>query len=435
MTPNPQIMKAVERLGYRVTVGDVAAQAGLQVNLAESGLLALASEVGGHLQVAESGEIVYLLPKNFRTILRNKYLQLQIKEWWEKVWRVLFYLIRISFGIVLVISILLIFVTILVIMLASSSSRDGDDDSGSSFSLPNVWVFPDFWWIFYPDYGDRYHSHSQDRRGDLDKTSSLNFLEAIFSFLFGDGNPNVDLEERRWQTIGTVIRNQRGAVVAEQVAPYLDDLGQGYARDYEEYMLPVLTRFNGRPEVSPEGGLVYHFPELQATAVQQRAQPVAVYLKEFSWRFSQASSGQIIGAIGLGGLNLVGAIVLGSLLAGGTVAAQLGGLVAFVQSIYWLLLAYGAAFLVIPLIRYLWIQGRNQKIQTRNQRRQVAAMQFNQADEALRKKIRYAEQFAVAAFIGQDDLAYTTEKDLIEQDIEQSAKIDAEWERRLREGE
>lgn len=444
MTPNPQIMKAVERLGYRVTVGDVAAQAGLKLNLAESGLLALASEVGGHLQVAESGEIVYLLPQNFRTILRNKYLWLQVKEWWEKVWRVLFYLIRISFGIVLIASILLIFVTILIIMLAASSSRDGDqDDSGGSIGLPNVWVFPDFWWIFYPDYGHRYDDRYRDYSGDRSyhprressgESSSLNFLESIFSFLFGDGDPNANLEERRWQTIGTVIRNQRGAVVAEQIAPYLDHLGQGYAKDYEEYMLPVLSRFNGRPEVSPEGGLVYHFPELQTTAIQERVQPIAAYLKELSWRFSQASSGQILAAIGLGGLNLGGALVLGSLLAGGTLAVKLGGLVALVQSIYWLLLAYGTAFLVMPLIRYLWIQWRNQKIQARNDRRQAAAIAFNQADEALQQKIHYAKQFAASTFIGQQDLAYTTEKDLVEQEIEQSAKIDAEWERRLREG-
>jgi hypothetical protein len=96
MAPSPNIMQAVEQLGYRVTVGDVATQAGLNVNLAQQGLLTLASDTGGHLQVAESGEIVYLFPKNFKTILRNKFLRLRLQEWWKRVWRVLFYLIRIS---------------------------------------------------------------------------------------------------------------------------------------------------------------------------------------------------------------------------------------------------------------------------------------------------------------------------------------------------
>ena len=70
MTPNSNIMRAVEHLDYRVTVGDVAAQAGLDVNLAQQSLLALASEAGGHLQVAESGDVVYLFPKFFRAVMR-----------------------------------------------------------------------------------------------------------------------------------------------------------------------------------------------------------------------------------------------------------------------------------------------------------------------------------------------------------------------------
>ena len=102
MTPDTAILKSVEQLGYRVTVGDVAANAGLELNLAQSGLLALASEAGGHLQVADTGEIVYLFPKNFRAVLRNKYFGLKVREWWSKVWKVLFYLIRMSFGIVLI---------------------------------------------------------------------------------------------------------------------------------------------------------------------------------------------------------------------------------------------------------------------------------------------------------------------------------------------
>lgn len=431
MAPNPTIMEAVEQLGYRVTVGDVATRTGLDLNLAEQGILALASDAGGHLQVAESGEIAYQFPKDFRAILRNKFLRLQLQEWWEKIWKVLFYLIRISFGIVLLVSIVLIFVAIALILIAANSSRDGDDSrsdnsGGGIVFLPNFWLGPDWFWIFYPDYYDT-PSYQHRRR----EKPQLNFLEAVFSFLFGDGNPNANLEERRWQEIATVIRNNGGAVVAEQIAPYLDRLGEGYAKEYEDYMLPVLTRFNGRPEVSPDGQIVYHFPELQVTASSQKVQPVQAYLKEFSWRFSQATSGQILLSAGLGGLNFVGALILGNLLADGTIAAQLGGLVAFVQSIYWLLLGYGAAFLAVPLIRYFWIQWRNRKIERRNENRQQRALLLNQANLELEQKIAYARQFAAETVINREDLAYTTETDLIEQEAERKEQIDAEWQRRL----
>jgi len=437
MAPDRTIMKAVEQLGYRVTVGDVATQAGLNINLAQQGLLALASEAGGHLQVAESGEIAYLFPKHFRSILRNKSLRLQLQEWWEKIWRVLFYLIRISFGIVLLLSIALIFVAIAIVVIGISASNDSNDsgggggdssNGGGGFSMPFLWIGSDIFWFFDPGYDQRY----QRQRASSQK-SELKFLEAIFSFLFGDGNPNADLEERRWQEIGIVIRNSRGAVAAEQIAPYLDDVGEGYQRESEDYMLPVLTRFNGYPEVSPDGEIVYHFPELQTTAREQHPKALAAYLRERLWRFSQASSGQIMLSIGLGAMNVVGALVLGSLLKGG-IAAQLGGLVAFVQSIYWLLLAYGIGFLAIPLIRYFWIQFKNSRVEARNQKRQNQAIALNQADAVLQKKIAYAQQFAAQNVIKEEDLVYTSESDLLDQEIERSAQIDAEWRRRLDSG-
>ncbi|HBB34650.1 MAG TPA: hypothetical protein DDZ80_29190 [Cyanobacteria bacterium UBA8803] len=439
MTPEPKIMNAVEQLGYRVTVGDVAARAGLNINLAEQGLLALASEASGHLQVAESGEIAYLFPKNFRAILRNKFLRLRLQEWWGKIWRVLFYLIRISFGILLLLSIVLIFLAIAIIVISINSSNDNDSGSGGGSGsdrggggisvIPYFWG-PDIFWFFDPGYDERRYR----RQRASSPKSEMNFLEAIFSFLFGDGNPNADLEDRRWQEIGAVIRNARGAIAAEQIAPYLDNLGEGYQRESEDYILPVLTRFNGRPEVSPDGEIVYHFPELQTTTQQEHSQPVPSYLRERLWRFSGASSGQIILAIGLGGINIVGALVLASLLRGGEIAAQLGGLVGFVASIYWLLLGYGIGFLGIPLIRYFWIQWKNSQIEARNQQRQREVLALERPSTNLQNKIAYAQQFAAQHVIHQEDLVYTSERDLLDQEIERKEQIDAEWQRRLESG-
>ncbi|YAF95734.1 MAG: hypothetical protein AB3A66_24885 [Nodularia sp. CChRGM 3473] len=435
MTPNPTIMQAIEKLGYRVTVGDVATQAGLNVAEAGQGLLALASDTGGHLQVAETGDIVYQFPRNFKENLRKKYFQLQLQEWWKKVWGVLFYLIRISFAIFLIVSIALITITIIVIITAANSDRDGNSRGSSSrgggfFFFP----FPDLFWYFSPNYRTRYQERRYERRQDRSQDSNLNFFEAVFSFLFGDGNPNANLEERRWQEIATVIRNNRGAVVAEQIAPYLDNLGESYTQEYEDYMLPVLLRFNGQPQVSPEGQIVYYFPELQVKASNKHRQSVATYLEEFPWRFSAAGSGQIMLAAGLGILNFVAALILGGLLADGTVAAELGGLVAFVQGIYWLLLGYGTGFLAIPLLRYFWIQWRNKKIAARNRDRLSRSGLLANPDDTIQRKIDYARQFATETIIGKDDLVYSTETDLLDQEVERSAQIDAEWRRRLQEG-
>ena len=430
MAPNPTIMQAVEQLGYRVTVGDVAAKAGLDVNFAQRELLTLASEAGGNLQVAESGDIAYLFPNNFRDILRNKFLRLQLQEWWQKIWRILFYLIRISFGIVLVASILLIFVAITILLSSGSDNNGGGEGGGGGGGGGRgFFFFPYFWndllWIFYWNHDEPYY---QQRSRLTGQKPQMSFLEAVFSFIFGDGNPNHNLEERKWSDIATAIRNSRGAVVAEQIAPYLDNLGQGYAREYEEYMLPALARFDGRPEVSPQGQIVYHFPQLQTTATERNSQPVAAYLREMLWRFSNASSGQIMLAAGLGAVNLVGALVLGNLLSNSAIAS---GFIGFVSAIYPMILIYGVGFLAIPLIRYFWIQWKNSRIEARNQERQQRAMLLNEPDANLLQKLAYAREFAAENVLTGEDLAYTTETELTQQELEQSAKIDAEWQRRI----
>ncbi|HBL12728.1 MAG TPA: hypothetical protein DD379_15270, partial [Cyanobacteria bacterium UBA11162] len=66
------------------------------------------------------------------------------------------------------------------------------------------------------------------------------------------------------------------------------------------------------------------FPDLQTTTQEEQLQPIEPYLLERRWRFSSAGSGQIMGAIGLGAINIVGALVLGSLLKGGEFAGFVG---------------------------------------------------------------------------------------------------------------
>ncbi len=426
MAQNPQIMDSIDNLNYRVTVGDVAAQTGLKLNVTQNGLLALAADTNGNLQVAESGDIVYCFPKNFRAVLRNKYWQLRWQQWWSKVWRVLFYLIRISFGIVLITSIILmlIAISIMVISFSYSSSSDNQRSSnnrgggGAFIFLYRLWSFSNFLQWFQPDYNQRNYQVRQN----IHDENEMSFLEAVYSFLFGDGNPNADLEETRNSTIGQLIKNNQGSIVAEQIAPFVDKTDTS-----EDFMLPILIRFNGQPEVSPQGELIYYFPELQITATQRNKSALPDFLKEEFWRFSQASSNQILLAIGLGAVNLILALMLNSLLQYESSIA----FITFISSIYGILLGYGIAFLLIPLLRYFWIQRRNEKITIRNQSRQENAIALQHLDNSLQEKIAYARKFAQQKIISEQDLVYTTETDLLDQEIKNTEKLDRDWEERL----
>lgn len=431
-----RLMQAVETLGYRVTAGDVAAAVGLSLHEAEKGLLALAADAGGTLQVAESGDIAYVLPRNFRSILQTKYWQLRLQPLWQRVWGGLFYLIRISFGIFLVVSIVLIFLAITIILVAlASQGRNRDDSSGNSGSWEwgggiRWWAFPDVW-VFFGDAAEpRRRSRQSSKSRDGTQTSKeMNFFEGVYSFLFGDGNPNADLEERRWQLIGQVIRQNRGAVIAQQIAPYLDLAER--PTDDEYFMIPVLTHFNGRPHVTEDGHIIYQFPELQTTAQQHQQHQFSLpaILEEHLWQFSCAPAWQIMVAIGLGCVNLIGALMLWYLLGDGTIAQELGGLVAFVASIFWLLLGYGLGFLGIPLGRYYWLLWQNQRIRARNARRyRYAAVLANPTPE-VKAKLRAAAAYAQEVRVDEESLAYRSDQDLLEQEL---ARLDNSDQRRQR---
>jgi hypothetical protein len=325
MNANPQLMTAVEQLGYRVTCGDVATQTGIRIEAVRSGLLALANQTGGHLQVTDTGEVIYVLSPDFRRILLRKSVKLQLKVWLDRFSAVGFYLVKISFGVFLVTSISVVYLTILAIALAAIFSNDSGGDCGDGNCVLGI-----FDWggssSNSPNLPTSTATSQLEPIRAKTQRKPLNFLEAVFSVLFGDGNPNHDLEQRRWSYIGNLIHRQRGVAIAEQIAPYLDDLGQGYDREYENYMLPVLTKFNGIPEVSPTGQLVYHFPDLQTTLkdAPDRSSRVPQSLRERKWKFTKATPEQTNWSISLFAANIVGIGVL-ALLLKGLVSSLIGG--------------------------------------------------------------------------------------------------------------
>jgi hypothetical protein len=406
MNPNPQLMTAVEELGYRVTCGDVVTHTGIYLEEVRAGLLTLASQTGGHLQVTETGEVIYVLAPDFRQILLRKSVRLQFKAWFDRFWAVGFYLVRISFGVLLIASIAVVYLAILAITLAAIFGSEGgvdccdcDDNcvlnifnwGGSNSTSPSM-------------------TEVDSARSKQKQRKSLNFLEAVFSVLFGDGNPNADLEQRRWRYIGNLIHRQRGVAIAEQIAPYLDDLGQGYDREYENYMLPVLTKFNGIPEVSPAGQLVYHFPDLQATLKDgsDESTKVPKSLRERKWKFSKATPIQLRWSIILFVANLVGIGILSTMLGGMSTA--------LVSSAMAILTLYGIGLTIIPACRYVWVKYQANQVRVRNLRRSQEVKILQQGD-LIQAKLDYAKQFAKQYKISDRDIIYTTEEDILPQEF------------------
>jgi hypothetical protein len=403
------LLQSIERLQYQATPGEFAVQAGLPLATVERDLQQLAIAVGGHLQVATTGEIVYKYPSNFRTILYNKSVWLQVKKYTDLIWKVAFYIIRMSFGLALLSSLSIVVLTILIFTIVTMfSDNDGGgidfgDWGSSGGGTSSSWGGT--WWYF--DWGGSSSQTETIETTEKQKKPQLNFLGAVFSFLFGEANPNANLEELRWRSIGQVIRKNQGAITAEQVAPYLDEA----MPQSEDHILPVLVRFNGVPEVSEMGDIVYRFPDTQTISQQRKFKRLPPYLQEKALRFSGATKEQVGLICALGALNFAGIFFIGALLKG-TAAF---GFLAVVGSVYSLLAAYAIGFVTIPAVRLLWLKWTNNQIDQRNEKRRQRLNWLHSPDAE--RKLGFAQQFQVQRTLSESDMVYNTEEDLLDQEL------------------
>ncbi len=433
---NPAIMTAIDRLQYRATVGDVATQSGLNVAIAEQGVLALAAQTGAQMQVTESGDIAYTFPKDFRSNLQAKYWQLRLQAWWDSISGTLFWIVRVAFGCSLFVVLFAILAVgfIMITTMNSNDDNSGGSDGGSGGSFGGGFggnqsgnsYSPGFGgWFIWP--GD-WLSFGEPKPHDEDK--QLSFLETIFSFVFGDGNPNRNLETRRWETIAQRIVQSGGAVVAEQLTPYLDVPLNKFDMDEDQHVLPVLVRFNGSPQVTDEGQLIYTFPELQktvqATTQNDRSDTIPDYLEEKSWKLSAGNPTLVTCAALIGGL-----ILILSLWFTGILPQSIPAPAGILRSVSLGALAYSSFYLGLPTLRW-FIQGqKNSKIAARNSDRAKRARQLNTPDEILENKLIQSKTFQQRLRIDQQPIAYDSGRDMLDQTLEQKNKLDAEWQQRL----
>ncbi|XP_010683731.2 uncharacterized protein At5g03900, chloroplastic [Beta vulgaris subsp. vulgaris] len=425
-------MEAIDSYGGRVTIGDVSSKGGLDLNEAQKALQALATDTDGFLEVSDEGDVLYVFPKDYRSRLVGKSFRMKIEPWAEKAKSAAEYLIRVSFGTTLVASIVLVFTAILV-----AASSGSDDDSrkrrgGRSFgSNFNFFINPvDLFW-----YWDRDYYRRTRRRGE---NEGMNFIESVFSFVFGDGDPNQGIEEERWKLIGQYIVSNGGVITAEELAPYLDV--QTEEESDESYILPVLLRFDGQPEVDEEGNILYRFPSLQRTASSIRtgrkeyvgkrwadwSGRVEKFFEEKKWQFSKTNSAERALVIGLGGLNLFGVIILATILK--DMAVKPSGFLSLVSGLLPLLQVYAGSFFAIPLVRWFFVLNKNSEIGKRNRVRKVRAQALESPDLSLRRKLLSAKDMAQRTVIGKERIVYSTEKDFDEQGYEAR-----EWEKKFEE--
>ena len=316
----------------------------------------------------------------------------------------------------LFVSIAAIFSTLVFIQSGGSSDeREDDRRSGGGFGFR--YGVGDFLFdLFYPrpylystNYGyysryDPYYNIGQSDQYEDEDEKKGGIFEGIFSYIFGDGDPNQNLEAARLREASRVIRANGGSVTAEQLAPFcdIDDpdaiMREDFSISDEGFVLPIVSQLGGVPTVTEDGDIIYLFEDLQVTTSSTQEEELQMtnyemdYLKEQNVDFNRNENIGNIAAGALGAINLGGALYLGQILSSPAMSGvQMAGMFGLVQSGYPLLLIYALLFNIIPAARYVSNQKKNEEIKKRNSARRKWLTYLEVGGVKLKRKLSAAK--------------------------------------------
>ncbi|MEB3199112.1 MAG: hypothetical protein VKK62_01130 [Synechococcaceae cyanobacterium] len=432
--PDQQLLRLLGERGGLLTAAEAAVRTGLPLETVEPRLLALAAASGADLRVATDGTLAYRFPRHLRRRLLARSWRLRLQVACGLAWQVLFAAIRFSFGLVLLL--LLTLVSAVLLVFGAVQLLRSDDGVEVLLQLL-VEALRLLGHVIVALCSDALPSEripaaaAAGRRPGEDQALAarrLNVFDAVHSVLFGDGDPNRSLERRRWVRVGCFLRHRGGAVIAEDLAPLLDlpppPSDPEQARELaDRAMLPVLQRFDGRPEVSDSGDLLYHFPSLQLQAApsprQVGGQAAAVPgsapgaapappLRERRIPFSRATGRQ---------RSLYGTFSGSLLLLSPLLLLLIQPLPLPLLWLGWVGISYGTLLLLVPLLRALLLGWRNRRIARRNSCRRRWLQHAVACHAELQRRRAFAQRFAGSRRLEDAGLAYTTESDLLEQQL------------------
>lgn len=313
-----KIIGAFKRKRGGATEADIVAATGLPLEKVR-GLVPVASdEFGARLQVTESGEILYSFPSGFKSRYRGlgPTLKRAIRGLRRGVVAVATFLFKVWIAVMLVGYFVLFIALALFAMVASVAvSASGSSDSRSSsrrgggmggfFLVSRLFDMIIRLW-FYSEIasaaGANYGNGRQYRPGAANRTKRRPLHKAIYSFVFGDGDPNADWSERERKAVIAYIVANKGVITLPE---FMALTGQDAAAA-ERSIGAYLVEFGGSPEATEDGVVVYRFDELmrRTDSVSPSASGLSGPLKRLK-KFSANPKKMNGWFIALNGVNLL----------------------------------------------------------------------------------------------------------------------------------
>jgi hypothetical protein len=263
-----KVIEAFRKQQRGATVADIVAKTALPLQTVRDLVPQAADEYSARLEVTESGEILYSFPRGF--ISKYRGFKARLGRFLEKAGKGLKLAAQALFKVWIMVMLVGYFVLFMVIALgalmlsvavSSSSSSNNRSSRGHGGGIGGMYfassVFNMIIRIWF--YSELTKSMDSRWTGAADKRPKGKPLyKAIFSFVFGDGDPNADWDSREKQAVIAYLQANAGVI---SLPEFMTLTGKDSA-EAEERIVAYCAEFGGMPEATEDGTVAYRFDEL-----------------------------------------------------------------------------------------------------------------------------------------------------------------------------
>lgn len=346
---------------------------------AENALKGMLETCRGHLEVSDSGDLLYQFDPKLIARNREPFLLRFRRAAWSafktafKVWT----------AVMLVVYFVVFVVLVIAAMLANrDGGRGGFGGRRGGFGLGDLFILH---WLMGGRGWDRrrglYYGHRHAKR--LPKEAQPPFYKKVFAFIFGPEEPRpTRLQKDR--SVLRLIRARKGVLTTAELVEHTALSVEG-AR---EEMGRLTGAYGGDPRVSDAGEVVYAFPGLMKSAhgKVRATEPNPAWMRlEYPRKLTGNSSGTNMGVGAMNGFNLVAGTVFGLLPAA---EATVLGISAASPLVFIGLgvipVTFSSLFFTIPLLRSFALRHENRGRLRRNVRRLLLGLIYGRSVGAVR---------------------------------------------------
>lgn len=326
------ILNAFKQKRGEAAVADIVAYTGLPKPQVDAELPAVADEYSARLKVTGSGEILYSFPHGFKSRYRGFIPGLKkfSRTFLKVLGKVSTFLFK-AWIMLMLVGYFALFVALIILAILASVALSAADKNGKSRSRGSIgslglatrlidlavriWFYNE---VFKGPGQRRYEATLRASK----RENRRPLHRAIFSFVFGEPDPNANHGVIERQAFASLVRVKKGVIMLEDFMA-LSGLSPEEA---DTAINRYLYEFEGTPEVTEEGSIYYHFPKLLLRARSDAKGAADFPLKKIK-PFSANAKKANMSYVAINGFNLLfgGYFLFNSFAAGSISTGNING--------------------------------------------------------------------------------------------------------------